>query len=211
MGRGVFTEAKQPISQNRSVWKHDEFSYSLLKGLFRTEDCGGEDAAEDLFLTHTYTQLGRGSWKGRKDYYCPLLFATGITYSWWSLGLLSRGSPQLNIWRGRNVWVQFPHIGIMIAASVKMWVFKMLNENGWDVHIFPLHTPALCISQSGEPTQTQARGRNQWRYTRLGSHIQKISALTGYSLTFSPRLCKNREAFSDSSSWNKTSNYSYPV
>lgn len=64
--REEFSEAKQPISQNRSVWKHDEFSYSLLKGLFRTEDCGGEDAAEDLFLTRIHAAGSRfmgGPWR----------------------------------------------------------------------------------------------------------------------------------------------------
>lgn len=50
---GKFREAKQPIYQNRSVWKQDEFLYSLLKELFRTEDCGGDNAAENFFLTHT--------------------------------------------------------------------------------------------------------------------------------------------------------------
>ncbi len=64
--RENFRKAKQPISQNRSVWKHDEFSYSLLKGLFRTEDCGEEDAAEDLFLTHIHaagSRFMKGPWR----------------------------------------------------------------------------------------------------------------------------------------------------
>lgn len=32
-----------------------------------------------ISFSHTNTQLGRGSMKGREDYYCPLVFETGIT------------------------------------------------------------------------------------------------------------------------------------
>lgn len=70
------------------------------------------------------------------------------------------------------------------------------------------HTLPLWLS---EPTQAQGRVRNQWRYARLGSAIQKSGACIGCRLTFSARLCKNREVLSDSSSQNKTSSYSYPV
>lgn len=32
-----------------------------------------------ISVSHTYTQLGGGSLKGHEDYYCPLVFAIGLT------------------------------------------------------------------------------------------------------------------------------------
>lgn len=153
-----FREAKQPIYQNRSVWKQDEFLYSLLKGLFRTEDCGGEDAAEDLCLTHIHT----AGWRFTERPW-RLLLPPGVCH-WINHspppppppGLTSRGSH--SIWQSKSMWVQFPHIGIVTAASMKMWVSKMLKENGWEVHFFLPYTPSFCGSQS----RSLHRHKGEW-------------------------------------------------
>lgn len=100
-GTGKFREAKQPIYQNRSVWKQDEFLYSLLKELFRTEDCGGDNAAENFFLTHT--QLGRGSLKGREVYYCPPVFAIRTPPHTHTQTLVLTSTGSHSIWQSKCV------------------------------------------------------------------------------------------------------------
>ena len=113
----------------------------------------------------------------------------------------------------------FPHIGIMMAASLKMWVSRNAEGERMRCPFFffftplSLRTPSFRIAlRVGAYTSTRER-ENQWRFARLGSLLQeKISALIGCRLTFSPGCVRIREVLSESSpSQNKTSNYSYPV
>lgn len=197
--------ANPPISPNGSVWRHDAF----LKSLFRAEDRGWEDAAEDLFLSvkHTTLRMLGGPWR--------LLLPPGVCHrdnSSFTLGFSSRGSPKpacgfsILMWAGRSrpQWSR---------GCPKRWAGTDKMST-----LFPLHTPSSCSSQNQSLHKHEGEGEREKsmrvRQTWLSYPEKKrkrISALIGCGVTFRLRLCKKREALYDSSPWNKTSNYSYSI
>lgn len=111
------------------------------------------------------------------------------------------------IWQGDGMWVQFPHIVIVIAASMKMWVSKHSGGERMRVHLLLLYTFFFATSQrAGAYTRLTESGKSMRKSSYPG-----IISVAGCHLAFSISLYKNRQVLSDSSFGNKTRNYSYPV